>query len=220
MCTRSTVIFYTIGSFDLNSFHPPTSQVFTSINHIMDSFTITITLTYEEVMPNDASPHYFAPSIVDIPESSYAEEVDRPSNNDENVSLDDENNISHLEDDGQIQSLPQGETDCEDSVVPLDHRNRTTMVVGHHDYHASTSNSCHESIIAKKKRARAMGAAASAAVPDYGGGCDDFVVSSDHRNETTVLVAQPQHPDPGASTSRRPGHVSPREMKRRARAMK
>ncbi|KAM1697497.1 hypothetical protein ACFX13_029503 [Malus domestica] len=164
----------------------------------MDSFTITITLTYEEVMPNYASPQYFAPSIVDIPESSYAEEVDRPSDNDENVSLDDENNISHLEDDGQIQSLPQGETDCDDSVVPLDHRNRTTMVVGHHDYHASTSNPCHESIIAKKKRARAMGAAASAAVPDYGGGCDDFVVSSDHRNETTVLVAQPQDPDPGA----------------------
>ncbi|KAB2604067.1 hypothetical protein D8674_038966 [Pyrus ussuriensis x Pyrus communis] len=189
----------------------------------MDSFTITITLTltYEEVMPNDASPQYVAPSIVDIPKSSYAEEVDRPSDNDENVSLDDENNISHLEDDEQIQSLPQGETDCDDSIVPLDHRNRTTMVVGHHDYHASTSNPCHESIIAKKKRARAMGAAAAvAAVPDYGGGSDDCVVSSDHRNETTVAVAQSQHPDPGASTSRRPGHVSPREMKRRARAMK
>lgn len=169
-------------------------------------------------MRNDASPQYFAPSIVDIPESSYAEEVDRPSDNDENVSLDDENNSSHLEDDEQIQSLPQGVTDCDDSVVPLDHGNRTTMVVCHHDYHASTSNPCHESIIAKKKRAPAMGAAA--AVPDYGGGCDDRVVSSDHWNETTVAVAQPQHPDPDASSSRRPGHVSSREMKRRARAMK
>lgn len=171
-------------------------------------------------MPNDASPQYVAPSTVDIPESSYAEEVDRPSDNDEKVSLDDENNISHLEDDEHIQSLPQGVTDCDDSVVLLDHRNRTTMVVCHHDYHASTSNPCHESIIAKKKRARSMGAAAAAAVPDYGGGCDDRVMSSDYRNETTVAVAQPQHPDPDASSSRRPGHVSSREMKRRARAMK
>ncbi|KAM2244337.1 hypothetical protein ACFXTI_005416 [Malus domestica] len=116
----------------------------TSINHITDSFMMIIILLYDEVMPNDASPQNPDPPTPDIRESSLAEGVHRPSDKDdgrgdqENVSIDYENIISHLgDDDGRIHSLPHRGVDRDDFVVPFDHRNRSTLVVGRHDHEAN-----------------------------------------------------------------------------------